>query len=94
MLLGAGNRDAPFWKKIIAGLSTGALAASLMSPTDLVKIRMQKQTGPFHSISAPMKDPNVSAPGGVRALYLGVGTTVARAAVLGATKVRSARCEF
>eukprot|EP01047_Picozoa_sp_COSAG01_P021780 COSAG01_NODE_1275_length_10938_cov_100.784482_4_plen_326_part_00 len=89
-LIGAGGRDAPFWKKIVAGLSTGALAASLMSPTDLVKIRMQKQTGPFHSIAHHVRDLMSQPPGGIRSLYLGVGTTVTRAAVLGATKVRCA----
>jgi hypothetical protein len=49
--IGAGDRDAPMWKKILAGLSAGAFAASIMSPTDLVKIRMQKQTGPRLSMA-------------------------------------------
>lgn len=52
VLLGATDpATTPFWKKVLAGLSAGAFAASLMSPTDLLKIRMQKQTGEFQSMA-------------------------------------------
>ena len=86
-VLGAGDKDAPFYKKVLAGLSAGAFAASLMSPTDLLKIRMQKGTGEFHGMRHHTTSLMAEPPYGVRSLYHGVGTTIARAAVLGATKM-------
>jgi solute carrier family 25 uncoupling protein 8/9 len=35
--------DAPLHKKIAAGLTTGALAIAVASPTDLVKVRLQAE---------------------------------------------------
>lgn len=35
--------DAPLLTKIAAGLTTGALAITIASPTDLVKVRMQAE---------------------------------------------------
>ena len=36
----------PLHLKIAAGLSTGALAIAIASPTDFVKVRLQAQGGP------------------------------------------------
>ena len=35
--------DVPFHIKVAAGLTTGALAICIASPTDLVKVRMQSE---------------------------------------------------
>ena len=43
-------KDVPYWKKVVAGLSAGAIAAAMFSPTDLLKLRAQKQTGPMRSM--------------------------------------------
>ena len=88
VLMGATDpKTTPFWKKVAAGLSAGAFAASLMSPTDLLKIRMQKQTGEFKSMAYHARQIISEPPGGLRNLYHGVFTTITRAAVLGATKM-------
>jgi hypothetical protein len=96
VLLGATDpKNTPFYKKVAAGLSAGAFAASLMSPTDLLKIRMQKQTGEFHSMGHHARQIISEPPGGVRNLYHGVFTTITRAAVLGATKMATYdQCKF
>ena len=51
--------DVPFHTKVAAGLTTGALAITIASPTDLVKVRMQSEgrLGP----DVPKKYPSAMA---------------------------------
>ena len=81
-----GTEELPVWKKVTAGLVAGAGAAAIASPTDLLMIRMaaSKQFPPPSMFQVGRE---VIATEGVMGLYKGLGTTVARAAVLGATKM-------
>ncbi|KAL3853599.1 hypothetical protein ACJMK2_017135 [Sinanodonta woodiana] len=90
-----GARDpahTPLWKKICAGAISGAIGSSIATPTDLVKVRMQAQGKPkegeiprYRSTFAAFKE--IYMIGGVRTLYVGVGPTVKRAAILTATQI-------
>jgi len=55
-------KDVPYWKKVVAGLSAGAIAAAMFSPTDLLKLRAQKQTGPMRGMLCA--SPHRSRPAG------------------------------
>ena len=69
-LAGDSTGDVGFIKKILAGLATGALGSAMANPTDLVKIRMQVDSGrikdgifvvdipPSGFSSIPQQDPN------------------------------------
>ena len=73
-------------KKVLAGLGAGAFAAGVASPTDLLTIRMMRDTStPPLALRACARA--VLAEGGAAALYRGLDTTVTRAAILGATKM-------
>nr|CAD1817688.1 unnamed protein product [Ananas comosus var. bracteatus] len=67
--------DVPLSKKILAGLTTGALAITIANPTDLVKVRLQ----------AEGKLP----PGGGGALWTGLGPNIARNAIINAAELAS-----
>ena len=70
----------------------GAIGSSIATPTDLVKVRMQAE-GKLADGEQKRYATTYSAfreifrDGGVRALYVGVGPTVKRAAILTATQV-------
>ena len=81
-----GEEELPVWKKITAGLVAGAGAAAIASPTDLLMIQMAASKR-FPPPSMFQVGREVIAREGVLGLYKGLGTTVARAAVLGATKM-------
>lgn len=85
--LGAEGHNSPLWIKILAGLSAGALGGGLMSPTDLLKVRMQSDRGPPRSMQHHVMHLLAEPPRGLRNLYHGVSTTVTRAAMFGATKM-------
>lgn len=93
-LIGASEKHAPFWKKLIAGATTGAIGSAIANPTDLVKIRMQGQ-GRLKPGEKPRYVSTLSAfrdiikSEGVRALWRGVGPTVQRATILTATQIPS-----
>ena len=76
----------PVWQKVTAGLVAGAGAAAICSPTDLIMIQMaaSKQFPPPTMAEVAKK---VIASEGIAGLYKGIGTTVVRAGVLGATKM-------
>jgi len=66
----------------------------MVTPTDLVKVRMQAQgkLGPgqtkrYKNTWAAFKE--IIDAGGMRALYVGIGPTVKRAAILTATQVKN-----
>lgn len=84
--------DAPLHLKIAAGLTTGALAITIASPTDLVKVRMQAQGK--SPPGAPKKYPSAFASYGIIAreegiagLWTGLGPNVARNAIINATEL-------
>lgn len=92
-LLGARDpRTAPFYKKVLAGLSAGAFAAAVASPTDLLKIRMQSETGvpkslSTHALEIWRERGAQTTTESVANFYRGVTTTITRAALIGATKM-------
>ena len=70
----------------------GAIGSSIATPTDLVKVRMQAQgklkdgeTKRYKNTFAAFKE--IFQEGGLRGMYVGVGPTVKRAAILTATQV-------
>ena len=81
-----GKEELAVWKKVTAGLVAGAGAAAIASPCDLIMIQMaaSKQFPPPSMYQVASQ---VIAKDGIAGLYKGIGTTVTRAAVLGATKM-------
>ncbi|XP_069142036.1 mitochondrial substrate carrier family protein ucpB-like isoform X2 [Argopecten irradians] len=81
----------PLWKKICAGAVTGAIGSSIAVPTDLVKVRMQGCTKLVGEVpryrSTFSAFAEIVRENGVRGLYVGVGPTVKRAAILTATQI-------
>lgn len=86
--------DVPLHKKILAGLTTGALAITVASPTDLVKVRLQAEgklppgvprrySGAMNAYSTIVKQE------GVKALWTGLGPNVARNAIINAAELAS-----
>ncbi|KAL4225977.1 hypothetical protein ACF0H5_013964 [Mactra antiquata] len=82
----------PLWKKICAGAISGAIGSSIATPTDLVKVRMQAEgklkdgeIKRYTSTFSAFKD--IFRESGIRGLYVGVGPTVKRAAILTATQI-------
>ncbi|KAK4582581.1 hypothetical protein RGQ29_025684 [Quercus rubra] len=86
--------DAPLSKKILAGLTTGALAIMVANPTDLVKVRLQAEgklppgvprrySGALNAYSTIVKQE------GFGALWTGVGPNVARNAIINAAELAS-----
>ena len=93
-MLGATNpKETPFYKKVMAGLSAAAVASAIASPTDLLKIRAQGETGPRRPFSrqvwevATKDGATTSMLGMLGNLYRGVTTTITRASLIGATKM-------
>ncbi|KAK3102440.1 hypothetical protein FSP39_011400 [Pinctada imbricata] len=84
----------PLWKKICAGAISGTIGSSIATPTDLVKVRMQAQ-GKLVEGQVPRYRSTFAAfseifyTEGIRGLYVGIGPTVKRAAVLTATQIPS-----
>ncbi|PWA88870.1 mitochondrial uncoupling protein 1 [Artemisia annua] len=86
--------DVPLTTKILAGLTTGALAISVANPTDLVKVRLQAEgklapgvprrySGALNAYSTIVRQE------GVRALWTGLGPNVARNAIINAAELAS-----
>jgi len=86
--------DPPMHVKVAAGLTTGAIAISIASPTDLVKVRMQAEGKLAEGV--PRKYPSaLSAYGiiakeeGMAGLWTGLGPNVARNAIINAVELAS-----
>jgi hypothetical protein len=79
-----------FGTKIVAALSSGALASAIASPTDLVRLRLQNQ-GPgevrYRGLVHCLR--TVAREEGLMALYRGVRQTVQRAAAVNAAELVS-----
>ncbi|ELR12925.1 mitochondrial carrier protein [Acanthamoeba castellanii str. Neff] len=84
----------PLWKKIVAGGIAGATGAAIANPTDLVKVRLQADTG-SHATGGPRYKSTLHAfkevyrTEGWAGLYRGVGPTTQRAALLTAAQLSS-----
>lgn len=98
VVLGATDKaHTPLWKKICAGAISGVIGSSVATPTDLVKVRMQACThsGEISLLKMPRYKNTYSAfkeiigKEGLRGLYVGVGPTVKRAAILTASQIPS-----
>ncbi|KAK9822131.1 hypothetical protein WJX74_009601 [Apatococcus lobatus] len=86
--------QAPLHLKIAAGMTTGALAICIASPTDLVKVRMQTE-GKLPP-GVPRRYPNafsayaiIARQEGVSSLWRGLGPNVARNAIVNAAELAS-----
>ncbi|XP_075265099.1 uncharacterized protein LOC142357341 [Convolutriloba macropyga] len=92
--MGDTKGESPMYIKVLAGLTTGALAISIASPTDLVKVRMQAE-GKLPE-GTPKKYPSafkaygiIAKQEGVAALWTGLGPNVARNAIINAVELAS-----
>lgn len=92
--MGDSDKPAPLHIKIAAGMTTGAFAIAVASPTDLVKVRMQAE-GKLPE-GTPKRYPSaVKAYGiivrqeGVAGLWKGVGPNIARNAIINAAELAS-----
>jgi hypothetical protein len=84
------------WHKLVAGVTSGALASGLCNPTDVVKVRMQADRGGGGGGKAVPRYPNVFSAfysigrsEGLRGLYRGVAPTMQRAAVIAGVELAS-----
>eukprot|EP00252_Welwitschia_mirabilis_P009508 TRINITY_DN22151_c0_g1_i1.p1 TRINITY_DN22151_c0_g1~~TRINITY_DN22151_c0_g1_i1.p1 ORF type:complete len:301 (-),score=49.56 TRINITY_DN22151_c0_g1_i1:609-1511(-) len=86
--------DVPLYKKILAALTTGAVAITVASPTDLVKVRLQSEgklppgvprrySGAMNAYSTIIRQEGVSA------LWTGLGPNIARNAIINAAELAS-----
>ncbi|KAI8556832.1 hypothetical protein RHMOL_Rhmol05G0286000 [Rhododendron molle] len=86
--------DVPLSKKVLAALTTGALAITIANPTDLVKVRLQAEgklppgvprrySGALNAYSTIVRQE------GVGALWTGIGPNVARNAIINAAELAS-----
>lgn len=80
--------------KVVAGLASGAIAAAIFNPTDIIKVRMQadrattKQSQKYKSVANAFM--TILRTEGLRdGLYKGVETTVLRAAALTSAQLAS-----
>mmetsp|Transcript_7436 Transcript_7436/g.22008 ORF Transcript_7436/g.22008 Transcript_7436/m.22008 type:complete len:305 (-) Transcript_7436:550-1464(-) len=96
IFMGSANADqpAPLPIKIAAGMTTGALAILVASPTDLVKVRMQSEGKlpegtPKRYPSATKAYGIIVKEEGLAGLWKGVGPNVARNAIINAAELAS-----
>ncbi|KAG9453267.1 hypothetical protein H6P81_006171 [Aristolochia fimbriata] len=86
--------DVPLFKKVLAALTTGALAITVANPTDLVKVRLQAEgklppgaprrySGAFSAYSTIIRQE------GLGALWTGIGPNIARNAIINAAELAS-----
>ncbi|XP_077238817.1 mitochondrial uncoupling protein 2-like [Tasmannia lanceolata] len=86
--------DVPLSKKILAALTTGAIAIIVANPTDLVKVRLQvegklppgvprRYSGALNSYATIVKQE------GFKALWTGLGPNIARNAIINAAELAS-----
>nr|BBJ19795.1 uncoupling protein [Cycas revoluta] len=86
--------DVPLHKKILAALTTGAVAITVASPTDLVKVRLQAEgklppgvprrySGAMNAYATIVREE------GLGALWTGLGPNVARNAIINAAELAS-----
>lgn len=79
--------DTSLLNKVLAGTLSGAISSSLCNPTDLIKIRMQADSGVPRYRGIAHAFVEIVKNEGVLALYNGVGPTCARASLGAATEL-------
>lgn len=86
--------DVPLHLKIASGLTTGAIAITVASPTDLVKVRMQSEGK--KAPGEPKKYANafkaygiIAREEGMAGLWKGLGPNIARNAIINAAELAS-----
>ena len=84
---GTGTGPTPMWKRFLAGGLSGGIGAAIANPTDLLKARMQADTTIVAAKRMAQHAAEIYAAGGLGGFWLGVGTTVSRAVVLGAANL-------
>ena len=84
---GTGTGPTPMWKRFLAGGLSGGIGAAIANPTDLLKARMQADTAIVAAKRMSQHAAEIHAAGGLGGFWLGVGTTVSRAVVLGAANL-------
>jgi len=82
-------KSTPFWKKLVAGATSGAFGAYIANPCDLVKVRMQAQAKAGGHQYKGLADAfySIYTKEGLRGLYKGVWPSTQRAALLTATQL-------
>ena len=92
---GEDARSAPLWKRAAAGAMTGSIAQALAQPADIVKVRLQadgrlraaggvpRYTGAAHAFR------EIVRVGGWKGLYVALGSSVWRAAIINAAGISS-----
>ncbi|XP_074578174.1 mitochondrial uncoupling protein 1-like [Curcuma longa] len=86
--------DIPLFKKILAGLTTGALGITVANPTDLVKVRLQVEGKlppgvPRRYLGALDAYFKIIKQEGLGALWTGLGPNIARNAIVNAAELAS-----
>lgn len=86
--------DIPLFKKILAGLTTGALGITVANPTDLVKVRLQAEGKlppgvPRRYLGALDAYFKIIKQEGLGALWTGIGPNIARNAIINAAELAS-----
>ncbi|XP_019053252.1 PREDICTED: mitochondrial uncoupling protein 1-like isoform X2 [Nelumbo nucifera] len=86
--------DVPLSKKILAALTTGALAITVANPTDLVKVRLQAEGKlspgvPRRYFGALNAYSTIIRQEGLGALWTGLGPNIARNAIINAAELAS-----
>ncbi|PIA60527.1 hypothetical protein AQUCO_00300192v1 [Aquilegia coerulea] len=86
--------DVPLSKKILAALTTGALAIAVANPTDLVKVRLQAEGklpagAPRRYSGALNAYATIFRQEGLGALWTGIGPNIARNAIINAAELAS-----
>eukprot|EP00698_Gefionella_okellyi_P002083 TRINITY_DN11961_c0_g1_i2.p1 TRINITY_DN11961_c0_g1~~TRINITY_DN11961_c0_g1_i2.p1 ORF type:complete len:313 (-),score=49.98 TRINITY_DN11961_c0_g1_i2:227-1165(-) len=91
-MLAPGQQELGFAGKLGAGVISGAVAASLFTPTDVIKVRFQADRSGrgeprrYRSIASAVRQ-IVHEEGIIRGLYKGVFTTILRASVLSSVQL-------
>lgn len=83
MIMGSESRDESLSLNVCLGVLAGATSAAITTPTDVLKVRMQAQTGRAnHELNLAACFIDVYRNEGVKGLWRGVGPTAQRAAVV------------
>jgi hypothetical protein len=75
--------NTPFWKRLLAGIIAGSIAAAIANPCDVLKIRLQTYDTHHETLRQEIK--NVYASSGIRGFWYGALPNVCRGAVVTAT---------
>lgn len=83
IIMGSESHDESLFLNVCLGMLAGATSAAITTPTDVLKVRMQAQTGGAnHELSLAACFIDVYRNEGVKGLWRGVGPTAQRAAVV------------